>query len=302
MHAVPTQPRNDDEIQAAVRNLFLGAVPEREQELACLWSQYQLRFNLLPDHGRDGLFVMDAGAYRDVRFNHRALRAFWVATFSAWESFRVCAEGGTDLTRLHCLLDSVAAILNADDPTTVQLPPGVPEPGQFVDRGEDVQARAASELAVFATAWALLHEARHIQFQQEGTSTIEDVNADALRAEELACDDFATAFILDGIHQYSQSQGESETLVAQKRQTGIFFALFGMTVIGRGRWSESATHPSIQDRIQTAWGRIADRNLNQTAALLGAGAFMTLDQVWEGSPHFPAASNRFPDQCCNPTA
>lgn len=291
MHAAPIPPRNDDDIQVAVRNLFPGAVPEREQELARLWSQYQLRFNLLPDHGRDGLFVMDAGAYRDVRFNHRALRAFWVATFTAWESYRVCAEGVNDLTRLHCLLDSVTAILNADDPTTVQLPPGVPEPGLFVDPGEDVQARAAAELAVFATAWALLHEARHIQFQQE--RTFEDANEDALHAEELACDDFATAFILDGIHQYSQSQGESEALVAQKRQTGIFFALFGMTVIGRGSWSKSATHPSIQDRIQSAWDRIAGQNLNHTAALLGIGAFMILNKVWEGSPRFPATSDHF---------
>lgn len=302
MHAAPTPPRNDDEIQVAVRNLFLGAVPEREQELAQIWSQYQLRFNLLPDHGRDGLFVMDAGAYRDVRFNHRALRAFWVATFSAWESYRACAEGDTDLTRLRCLLDSVSAILTADDPTMVQLPPGVPEPGQFVDPDEDAQARAAAELAVFATAWALLHEARHIQFQQEGTSALEDANADALRAEELACDDFATAFIVDRIHQYAQSQGVSEAMVAQKRQAGVFFALFGMTVIGRGSWSESATHPSIQDRIQSTWDRIAQQNLNQNAALLGACAFMSLNQVWEGSPFFPPHLITSPDQFCNPTA
>ncbi len=146
---------------------------------------------------------------------------------------------------------------------------------------------------MFATAWALLHEARHIQFQQDGTSTSEDANADALRAEELACDDFATTFILDHIYQYSQSQGVSEALVAQKRQAGIFFALFGVTVIGRGSWSASATHPSIQDRIQNAWDRVAQQNLNQNAALLGAGAFMSLNQVWEGSPFFPATSDHF---------
>lgn len=213
MHTLPMPARNDEEIQIAVRNLFLGAVPEREQELVQLWSQYQLRFNLLPDLGPDGLFVMDAGAYRDVRFNHRALRAFWVATFSAWESYRVCAEADADLTRLHGLLDTVSAILNADDPTAIQMPPGVPEPGQFVDPDQDAEARAAAELAVFATAWALLHEARHVQFQQERNSALESTTASALHAEELACDDFATGFILERIHQYSQSQGASKSLV-----------------------------------------------------------------------------------------
>lgn len=253
-----------------------------------IWTQYQPRFNLLPDQGVDGLFVMDAGAYREVRFNHRALRAFWVASFAAWESYRTCAEGDAELTRLHCLLDSVSTILTSNDPVTVQLPPGVPEPGLFVDPADDLQARAAGELAVFATAWALLHEIRHIQLQQEGDLSLEDANSKSIHVEELACDSFATAFILDRIEQYSKSQDVSEILVAQKRQAGIFFALYAITVIGRGRWGKSAEHPSIQDRIKSVWNRIASQNLNRTAALLGAGAFWSLNQVWNGSPYFPA--------------
>lgn len=287
-------PRNDDEVQTAVRNLFLGAVPEREQELAALWNRFQLRFNLLPDQGRDGTFVMDAGAYRDVRFNHRALRAFWVGTYSAWEGYRVCAEGSSDLRRLRCLLDSVAAILEASDPTTVRLPPGVPEPGHFVDPSLDPQARAAGELAVFASGWALLHEARHIQFQQGGAAAQDGIALEGPHAEELACDEFATTFILDRACHYAQANQVSEALVAQKRQTGIFFALFAMTAIARGNWSRSATHPSIQERIQASWDQIVARDLNQTAALLGAGAFWSLNQIWEGSPRFPVTADSFP--------
>jgi hypothetical protein len=84
--------RNDEGIQQIVKNMFLGVAPERADELEKMWVENDLRFNVLPDDGRDGRFVMDAGCYREIRFNHRVMRAFWVASFAAWEGYRACAE------------------------------------------------------------------------------------------------------------------------------------------------------------------------------------------------------------------
>jgi hypothetical protein len=37
--------------------------------------------------------------------------------------------------------------------------------------------------------------------------------------------------------------------VHQKRQIGVYFALFAMALICAGRWAESETHPALQTRI-----------------------------------------------------
>ena len=112
--------RNDDQVQEAVRNLFEGVAPERRVELCDLWNDYGPRFNILTDAGPDGLFVFDAGAYRDVRFNHRAMRAFWLASFIAWEGYRAVAEGyetnSIDLSRFREMTETFAKILKETDP------------------------------------------------------------------------------------------------------------------------------------------------------------------------------------------
>lgn len=282
--------RNDEAVQFAVKNMFLGAAPEREKELVQLWDQNQLRFNLLPDDGRDGQFVMDAGAYRDVRFNHRALRAFWVATFAAWEGYRACSESSTDLTSFASLLNCVSEIMNSDDPTMIPLPPGVPEPGSFVDAAINPQARAAAELAVFATGWALLHEVRHVQHQRSGSSAAHDSSTEDKHTEELSCDEFATKFILDCVPIYARDNNVSVLQVGQKRQAGVHFGLFALTIIGRDCWSGSDSHPSIQDRIDHAWRQMNSQDLNLIAALLSVGAFHSLKQIWPDAPCPPVLS------------
>lgn len=163
--------RNDAEVQNAVQYLFEGVAPERNNELTILWRQYTPRFNILTDAGPDGLFVLDAGAYRDVRFNHRAMRAFWLASFIAWEGYRAVAEGyengDIDLECFRNMIKTFDQILSENEPESVPLPDGVPEPGVYPDRDASPQARAASELATFATGWALLHEVRHLKHQQD---------------------------------------------------------------------------------------------------------------------------------------
>ena len=85
--------RNDEEVQTAAMNLFVGVAPERNAELSGLWQRYTPRFNFIMDNGPDGAFVMEAGLYREVRFNDRAMRAFWLAAFIGWEGYRSVHEG-----------------------------------------------------------------------------------------------------------------------------------------------------------------------------------------------------------------
>jgi hypothetical protein len=66
--------RDDDSVQTAVRNLFMGSAPERESDLTAMWRELEPRFQITPDLHEEDRIIMDAGAYRYVRFNHRVLR------------------------------------------------------------------------------------------------------------------------------------------------------------------------------------------------------------------------------------
>ena len=247
--------RNDTEVQNVVRNLFIGVAPERQPELSDLWKKYTPRFNILADTGPDGNFVFDAGAYRDVRINNRAMRTFWLASFIAWEGYRVIAESSdvdnVDLTRFQQMIDCFFRILNEDNPDTVPLPDGIPDPGIFPDKQKDTQMRAAAELAIFAGGWALLHEVRHIQHQQDGTGAVQTDPPEKWRDEELSCDHYATHFLLDKVDEYVAAPEERDDLelVRQKREIGIYFALFAMVLINTDHWHETDTHPAMERRI-----------------------------------------------------
>ncbi len=57
-----------------------------------MWVDLDPKFQLTPDTHEGENIIMDAGAYRYVRFNHRVLRAFWIAGYTAWEGYRLIAE------------------------------------------------------------------------------------------------------------------------------------------------------------------------------------------------------------------
>ena len=122
------------------RKLFEGVAPEHKEELSELWKTYSLRFNILTNAGPNGLFVLDAGALRDARFNHRAMRAFWLALFVAWKGYRDVADGceadNIDLVHFRDMVKCFSTILTEDDPEAVPLPDGIPDPGTFPDGAE----------------------------------------------------------------------------------------------------------------------------------------------------------------------
>ena len=222
--------RNDAEVQNAVRSPFVGVAPERESELFELWKQYSLRFNILTNTGPDGFIVFGAGAYRDVRFKERAMRAFWLASFIAWEGYRAIAEGygidNIDLTRFRDMVDCFNRILTEEDPDAIALPEGIPDPGDLPNKEKKPQMRAAAELAMFATGWAFLHGVRHLRHQQEETGAAMADPPERWREEELSCDLYATQFLLDRGDEYARAAGESVEKVRQEREIGILYGDF----------------------------------------------------------------------------
>ena len=66
------QVRQDEIVQKAIRNLFLGSVPERTEELTALWVQLNPVFQLVSDVHEDERIIMDAGALRYVHARQTA--------------------------------------------------------------------------------------------------------------------------------------------------------------------------------------------------------------------------------------
>ena len=282
--------RNDTEVQYAVRKLFVGVVPERKSELLKLWNKYQLRFNVLTNAGPDGHFVFDAGAYRDVRFNNRAMRAFWLASFIAWEGYRAIAESNEsdniddiDLIRFRELIACFKGILKEDNVEAIPLPDGIPDPGTLPDGRKSPQMRAAAELAIFAVGWALLHEVRHLQHQQEGTGAAPGDPPEKRREEELSCDLYATQFLLDKTDKYAAENRELVDNVRRKREIGIYFALFSMVLIGADHWHETDTHPAMDQRITKV---MAEMNADGTrlSDVIAHAAFAALWTIYPEAP------------------
>jgi len=90
----------------------------------------------------------------------------------------------------------------------------------------------------------------HIQREQDGTSA-DPYETDQTRrhAEELSCDRFAAQFLLEQVDRYAADVRVAADMVRLKRQLGIYFALFGLTLLAKNNWGDTSTHPAVQKRI-----------------------------------------------------
>jgi hypothetical protein len=281
--------RNDEEIQTVVCNLFLGCAPERETDLRDLWRQLAPEFQLTGPVDEGARFVMKAGCYRYVRFNHRVLRAFWIGGFAAWEGFAAVQKSVTsgtllELGRFRELISAFEAIILSESPELEMLPSGVAEPGHYTNANADVQGRAAAELATIACGWVLLHEVRHLQHQQDGTgAAVDNKEPQKAWAEELSCDEFATRFLLERVGEYAHKENVDSEPVSRKRQLGIYFALFAMAVLAKDNWGDTETHPSLQRRISAAHEAMKP-NVSRIAYAIAQVAFAALQAIWPNAP------------------
>ena len=263
-----------------VHFLLQGVAPERNDQLIGLWQTYAPQFQLLEDDGPAGEFVLEAGLYRLVRFNHRVMRVFWLGAFVAWEGYvslhkQVVDPDNADFSRFKNMIDTFNRVVTEKDPTAVPLPTGVPEPGGFPPLSDPM--RGPAELAVFCVGWALLHELKHIQHQQEGTAAPYNADPVALRAEELSCDEYATKFIMDRVNDYAKNQNSCADLIHSKRAIGIYFALFTITLLSKDGWADTASHPAMQQRIDAIRKNMGPDSVTMADAIAHAAfaAFFT---------------------------
>jgi len=69
--------------------------------------------------------------------------------------------------------------------------------------------------------------------------------------------------------------------VRRKRQLGIYFALFAMTLTARDRWEASRSHPAVQTRIDAARALMGHRR-DEVAEAVATVAFATLHVLMPG--------------------
>lgn len=125
---------------------------------------------------------------------------------------------------------------------------------------------------------------RHLKHQQDGDA-VDSYEEDPTqrRNEELSCDAFATKFLLDQLGAYAQRENVSPNLVRRKRELGIYFALFAMTLMARDKWGASQTHLSIQARVDAVHALMGSQR-DEVAEVIASVAFATLHELMPGSP------------------
>jgi hypothetical protein len=187
------------------------------------------------------------------------MRLFWLGAFIAFEGYvalHALLLGKGDFARFWIMVDVFQQILHADDPTAVPFPDGVPDPGSLPSPVE-TEKRAPAELARFCVGWALLHELKHIQHQQNGTSAPIDAAPDVVRAEEFSCDEYATRFMLEQMGDYAQQNSVPEDQGAFKARDRHLFRTFHDDAYCKrplGRKPHAPGHPGAHRRNQSAHG------------------------------------------------
>jgi hypothetical protein len=153
------------DVNRELKFLLIGVVPERSAELEQLFERYSPRFLFFEEDANKTAPVLEAGAYVYIHFNHKVLRLFWLAAYIAWEGYQAIHmwtqnPNDLDFGRFNSMLAQFYKILNSQDSSTMPMPVGVPEPGQYPGRDQPALLLPA-ELATFCAGWAMLHELKH---------------------------------------------------------------------------------------------------------------------------------------------
>ncbi|MEO6325121.1 MAG: phage exclusion protein Lit family protein [Thermoanaerobaculia bacterium] len=250
------------------KDLILKAVPERSDDLARLWETYGPQFRAGSDRRE---FHLAAGVSSLIVFTTRSLRQLWLLGFAGMDAMK--ALGGVifcmpyigrafDLafvTQLEGQVDADSAfdkILAAahdlgerENPNEVPWPTWVPEPEE--GRPTEPTGALAFDLTCLATAYTFLHEVQHLIGQADGT-------AEAGPAEELACDEYARAMLLDQAESYASTAGVPLALVRRKRAMAIALASFFVVWLTPAEAAAGTdTHPALRDRLNALAGGLA---------------------------------------------
>jgi hypothetical protein len=293
---------DNDMVFRAIDRLIAAVAPERRDDLNRLWHRYCPEFVLSPD--RRG-FVIEAGAFGAVIYTNRTLLQIWLLGFAAWRAveayagiIRTCAAKGLlfDPPSVAALpgqsavnatfdrtLSSAARLRQSENLAFFTWPADVPPPGT---ESFSVPDKAAHDLICIATAYAFLHELKHVAFANDGDAPTDPV------AEEIACDRFAREFLLSGASAFAAQIGKPVDEVLAKRVAGIALAAFVVfEETPPESWGGSGSHPSVAERLKDVFATVA---IPPTAYPWNIGAALVLAKL--GASGRPTPQLTFPDE------
>ena len=123
------------------------------------------------------------------------------------------------------------------------------------------------KLATFAAGWAILHEIRHLQIQQQGSSSpITDVNL--CHEEEFDCDSYAANFIMANTKDYSLQFGEDLEKVELQRKLGILTGVFVIAFLSNSPDKSTDTHPSDKLRLKALIDELEVKRSSKEGAII----------------------------------
>jgi hypothetical protein len=262
----------DDTFQPAdsktIDILIEAAAPEKAAAWQELRESCRLTFHPIAD--RKGVTMRARG--RRVEFDHKTMTWLWLLGFTGWRAFCLhgphlvyreltgatidlglrtadptYAEAESDLETLLYAVRDFPVLETADD---CSWPPGVPRP-QPDKEGLDREQQAAFDLTMIAVAYMILHEVRHVMFN-------EDVVRPLAPDEEIACDAWARRFLLDGVTEYATTVKQETHDILAKRAAGIAlgaYAIYEFTP-EKGR-SGTADYPPVADRLGKLFQQVA---------------------------------------------
>jgi hypothetical protein len=268
-----------------VKLLLKGAVPERADELEELWEKYSPAIEVAHSHKGH---VMNANRRR-IRFTTVTIDLFWLLTFSAWRSIEVylpavvfAIEGRTSLQdalgkdeergpfefEYKQRFRMVEQVIETNDPSTLQWPNDIPLPTPDRETLDNPQGQASFDLAVLTTAFAMLHEFRHVMFDHDGDGPSPG------REEELQCDRWAREFMTGHLTSGTIVAGSpSEDVLNKRAIAGAMASVIVQSLTpATQRWGDDE-YPPVTERIKAL---IHGYNLPTTAHFWKvAAAFLT---------------------------
>jgi hypothetical protein len=247
-----------------ILNVLKGTAPERKEEIEALWERYAPEVAIVPP--RPGV-VMNANKKR-IEFDAKLIDIFWIIGYAAWSA----VETYSPLVVLGPYYGvSLEKLINADERYTEgerHLKEIVATARSFIQDGIDpdrwpdmipcpgpdrecltTPEKAIYDLVIMALAFCWLHEFRHVTFLQE------DSNPTNRPDEELACDSWARAFIVDKLDTYAKAAGVDYHRVLGKRMTAMALAVFILKLLTPAHAAfGDADYPPLGDRIMAIVG------------------------------------------------
>ncbi len=260
------------DVSNAVDTLFGGVVPERIEELKTLWGKHQERVRLL-DVDR---FLLQM-AFGSVQISELALRQIWLTGYAAWRAVnaynvplalasltmipadreawrvdRVFAAREDEFAELFAAIGEIANAAKSGSIDVFPWPAGVPHPEHGL-KINDQSLKATFDLVCMAGAYVFAHEVRHYIYEAQQNQP------EALLDEEIECDRWALALMLDQVGDYAVANGWPPELVRAKRVLGVIIAQLAiLTLTPRASWGLSDGHPPVHERMRSVLDAATD--------------------------------------------